>query len=183
MPPSTAALTIGSAAVSSRTHGRSLSFPKLIMPRHTLDTLRPVLPRFTYLIVTSSLSPSRRHGDPIVVAEQRELPTREAIVNNLVVLCVALGAMFISVSANPAEAQQPPTPEQMQSWATTLPRQSTSLLDPVYSPIDAIHILDRNYALMLQDFGQNSPGDAWTKAGEGSKSVDHFRRALVNSPD
>ena len=103
--------------------------------------------------------------------------------NKLVVLCVALGVMFISVSATPAEAQQPPTPEQMQSWATTLPRQSTSLLDPVYSPIDAIHILDRNYALMLQDFGQNSPGDAWTKAGEGSKSVDHFRRALVNSPD
>src|SRR5437764_4705232 len=60
MPPSTAALTIGSAAVSSRTHGRSLSFPKLIMPRHTLDTLRPVLPRFVYLIATSSPSPTRR---------------------------------------------------------------------------------------------------------------------------
>src|SRR6266511_287433 len=65
MPPSTAALTIGSAAVSSRTHGRSLSFPKLIMPRHTLDTLRPVRPRFVYLIATSSLSPTwrpYRHG-------------------------------------------------------------------------------------------------------------------------
>src|SRR5919108_2229275 len=60
MPPSTAALTIGSAAVSSRTHGRSLSFPKLIMPRQTLDTLRPVRPRFVYLIATSSLSSTRR---------------------------------------------------------------------------------------------------------------------------
>src|SRR5215211_5322363 len=60
MPPSTAALTIGSAAVSSRTHGRSLSFPTLIMPRHTLDTLRPVWPRFAYLIATSSPSPTRR---------------------------------------------------------------------------------------------------------------------------
>src|SRR5215211_3083403 len=60
MPPSTAALTIGSAAVSSRTHGRSLSFPKLIMPRHTLDTLRPVRPRFVFLIATSSPSPTRR---------------------------------------------------------------------------------------------------------------------------
>src|SRR4029453_3252453 len=60
MPPSTAALTIGSAAVSSRTHGRSLSFPKLIMPRHTLDTLRPVRPRFVYLIATSSPSRTRR---------------------------------------------------------------------------------------------------------------------------
>ena len=103
--------------------------------------------------------------------------------NKLVVLCVALGVMFIGVSATTAQAQQPPTPDQMQSWATTPPRQSTSLLDPVYSPIDAIHILDHNYALMLQDLGQNSPGDAWTKAGEGSKSVDHLRRALVNSPD
>src|SRR5262249_53410066 len=59
MPPSTAASTIGSAAGSSRTHGRSLSFPKLILPRHTLDTLRPGRPKFVYLIVhSSSSSPS-----------------------------------------------------------------------------------------------------------------------------
>jgi hypothetical protein len=36
---------------------------------------------------------------------------------------------------------------------------------------------------MLQDLSQSSPGDAWTKAGEGSKSVDHFRRTLMSSPD
>src|SRR5580700_7610806 len=48
MPPSTAALTIGSAASSSRTHGRSLSLPKLIMPRQMRDTRRPVEPRLTY---------------------------------------------------------------------------------------------------------------------------------------
>ncbi len=44
-PPSTADLMIGSAARSSSTQGRSLSFPKLIMPRHTLDTRTPVRPR------------------------------------------------------------------------------------------------------------------------------------------
>ena len=44
-PPSTADFTIGSAAASSRTHGRSLLLPKLIMPRHTLDTRTPVRPR------------------------------------------------------------------------------------------------------------------------------------------
>jgi hypothetical protein len=48
IPPSAAALTIGSAASSSSTHGRSLSLPKLIMPRQTRDTRRPVEPRFTY---------------------------------------------------------------------------------------------------------------------------------------
>ena len=53
----------------------------------------------------------------------------------------------------------------------------------MYSPIDAIHVLDHTYAVMLQDFSQNSPGDAWTKGGEGSKSVDHYRRLLVHSPD
>src|SRR2546430_17511600 len=42
------------------THGRSLSFPKLIMPRHTLDTLRPVRPRFTYLIGSSTHSSAWR---------------------------------------------------------------------------------------------------------------------------
>src|SRR5437588_8054502 len=49
-PPSTAARTIGSAASSSITHGRSLSLPKPIMPRPTRDTRRPVAPRFTYFI-------------------------------------------------------------------------------------------------------------------------------------
>ena len=103
--------------------------------------------------------------------------------NKLLVVCAAFGVVLITPSASPAEAQQPPTPEQVQAWATTLPRQSTSTLDPVYSPIDAIHILDRTYSLMLQDFSQNGLGDAWTKAGEGSKSVDHLRRTLVSSPD
>ena len=103
--------------------------------------------------------------------------------NKLVVVCVAFGVAVIAVSAGTAEAQQPPTPEQVQTWATNPSRQSTPLLDPVYSPIDAIHILDHAYSLMLQDLSQSSPGEAWTKAGEGSKSVDHFRRSLVNSPD
>lgn len=103
--------------------------------------------------------------------------------NKLVVVCAALGVVVFTVHGSPAEAQQPPTSEQVQAWATTPPRQSTSTLDPVYSPIDAIHILDRTYSLMLQDFSQNRPGDAWTKAGEGSKSVDHLRRTLVSSPD
>ena len=98
-------------------------------------------------------------------------------------LGVALGVALIGLSATPADAQQPPTQEQVQAWATTPPRQPTSLLDPVYSPIDAIHSLDHTYAVMIQDFTQNSPGDAWTKAGEGSKSVDHYRRLLVDSPD
>ena len=47
MPPSTAARTIGSAACSSSTHGLSLSLPKLIIPRHTRETRRPLAPRFT----------------------------------------------------------------------------------------------------------------------------------------
>jgi hypothetical protein len=95
----------------------------------------------------------------------------------------ALSVVLIALSATAANAQQPPSPEQVQAWATTLPRQSTSQLDPVYSPIDVIHVLDRTYSVMLQDFSQNRPGDAWTKAGEGSKIVDHFRRFLVHSPD
>jgi hypothetical protein len=103
-------------------------------------------------------------------------------VNKLVVVFVAFGAV-IAISPSTAGAQQPLTPEQVQTWATTPPRPSTSLLDPVYSPIDAVHILDHTYAVMLQDLSQSSPGDAWTKAGEGSKSVDHFRRTLVSSPD
>ena len=98
-------------------------------------------------------------------------------------LGVALGVALIGLSATAADAQQPPTQEQVQAWATTLPRQPTSLLDPVYSPIDVIHSLDHTYAVMLQDFSQNSPGDAWSKGGEGSKSVDHYRRLLVHSPD
>jgi len=98
-------------------------------------------------------------------------------------LGVALGVALIGLPATAAGAKQPPTQEQVQAWATTLPRQPTSLLDPVYSPIDAIHSLDHTYAVMLQDFSQNSPGDAWSKGGEGSKSVDHYRRLLVHSPD
>lgn len=103
----------------------------------------------------------------------------EKLVTVWVVLCLAC----IALTASTAQAQQPPTSEQVQMWATALPRQPTSLLDPVYSPIDVIHVLDRAYSAMLQDFSQGSPGDAWTKAGEGSKDVDHFRRFLVHSPD
>ena len=101
----------------------------------------------------------------------------------LITVFVALCLACIAVTASTAEAQQPVTPEQVQMWATALPRQPTSLLDPVYSPIDVIHVLDRTYSVMLQDFSQGNPGDAWTKAGEGSKVVDHFRRFLVHSPD
>lgn len=96
-------------------------------------------------------------------------------------VAVCLGCLALTTSTT--QAQQPPTPEQVQMWATALPRQSTSLLDPVYSPIDVIHVLDRTYSVMLQDFSQGNPGDAWTKAGAGSKVVDHFRRFLVHSPD
>jgi hypothetical protein len=103
-------------------------------------------------------------------------------VKNVFALGVA-GVAVIGLSATAAGAQQPPTQEQVQAWATTLPRQPTSLLDPVYRPLDAVHSLDHTYAVMLQDFSQNSPGEAWSKAGEGSKSVDHFRRLLVHSPD
>jgi hypothetical protein len=52
-PPSTAARTIGSAASSSSTHGRSLLLPKLIIPRHTRDTRMPVAPRLAYSMITS----------------------------------------------------------------------------------------------------------------------------------
>ena len=103
----------------------------------------------------------------------------EKLISAWVALCLAC----IALTASTAQAQQPPPPEQVQIWATALPRQPTSLLDPVYSPIDVIHMLDRTYSGMLQDFNQGSPGDAWTKAGEGSKVVDHFRRSLVHSPD
>jgi hypothetical protein len=104
-------------------------------------------------------------------------------VEKLITVWVGLCLACIALTASTAQAQQPPTPEQVQTWATALPRQPTSLLDPVYSPIDVIHVLDRTYSVMLQDFSQGSPGDAWTKAGEGSKVVDHFRRLLVHSPD
>jgi hypothetical protein len=36
---------------------------------------------------------------------------------------------------------------------------------------------------MLQDFTENSPGDAWTKGGEGSNAVDRYRHILVHLPD
>jgi hypothetical protein len=98
-------------------------------------------------------------------------------------LAAALSVALIAFAATAADAQQPPTPEQVQTWATTLPRQPTSALDPVSSPLDAIHLLDRAYAVMAQDLAQNSPGDAWTRGGEGSKAVDHYRRVLVHSPD
>ena len=101
---------------------------------------------------------------------------------NVFALGVALGVALIGLSATAADAQQPPTQEQVQAWATTLPRQPTSLLDPVYSPIDVIHSLDHTYAVMLQDLSQNSPGDAWSKGGEGSKSVDHYRRLFGALP-
>jgi hypothetical protein len=104
-------------------------------------------------------------------------------VEKLITVWVALCLGFVALTASTAQAQQPPTPEQVQAWATALPRQPTSSLDPVYSPIDVIHVLDSTYSVMLQDFGQANPGDAWTKAGEGSKNVDHFRRFLTHSPD
>jgi len=110
-------------------------------------------------------------------------PQREDIMKKLVSLGAALGVVITVLSATAANAQQPPSPEQVQAWATTLPRPPTSLLDPVYSPIDAIHQLDSTYAVMIQDFTQDRPGDAWTTAGEGSKAVDHYRRLLVHSPD
>jgi hypothetical protein len=56
-------------------------------------------------------------------------------------------------------------------------------LDPVYSPIDVIHLLDQTYAAIVQNFSENKPGDAWSKGGEGSKAVDRYRRLLVHSPD
>src|SRR5271154_1860750 len=70
IPPSTAACTIGSAASSSSTHRRSLSLPKLIMPRHTRDTRRPVAPRFTYSMDSSLLVP--------VFDSRREVHERDA---------------------------------------------------------------------------------------------------------
>ena len=45
-PPSTAARTMGSAASSSMTQGRSLPFPNPIIPRQILETLRPDVPKF-----------------------------------------------------------------------------------------------------------------------------------------
>jgi hypothetical protein len=52
-PPSTARRTIGSAAGSSSDQGRLSCLPKLIIPRHTRETRRPALPRFTYRIAAS----------------------------------------------------------------------------------------------------------------------------------
>src|SRR5512132_1689026 len=64
-PPSTARSTIGSAAASSSAHSRLSCSPKLIIPRHTRETRRPVSPRFTYSISSSSF--------PHTVGEPREL--------------------------------------------------------------------------------------------------------------
>src|ERR671937_1280202 len=50
IPPSTARRTIGSAAASSSAHSRLSCLPKLIIPRHSRETRRPVSPRFTYSI-------------------------------------------------------------------------------------------------------------------------------------
>src|SRR5262245_57837895 len=48
MPPSIARRTICSASASPSAHWRSSAGPKLIIPRHTRDTRRPVRPRLTY---------------------------------------------------------------------------------------------------------------------------------------
>src|SRR5918996_678781 len=53
IPPSTARLTIGSASASSSAHSRLSCLPKLIIPRQTRETRRPVSPRFTYSIPSS----------------------------------------------------------------------------------------------------------------------------------
>jgi len=105
------------------------------------------------------------------------------IVRTFVTLGVLLTLALGAVPATATDVKQPPTPEQVQAWSTTLPRQPTSVLDPVYSPIEAVHFLDRTYAVMLQDFSENAPGDAWDKGGEGSKAVDRYRRTLTHSPD
>jgi hypothetical protein len=96
---------------------------------------------------------------------------------------VAVLSASLVAGATVAEAKRAPTPEQVQAWATTLPRQPKSALDPVYSPIAAIHVLDQIYAVMVQGFSENRPADAWTKGDEGSKAVDRYRRLLVHSPD
>src|SRR5277367_5443456 len=74
MPPSTAARTIGSAAASSSTQARSLSLPKLIIPRHTRDTRRPVAPRLTYCMRSSGVAGGGdhhlRHNLPSVRCER-----------------------------------------------------------------------------------------------------------------
>jgi hypothetical protein len=94
-----------------------------------------------------------------------------------------MGAALMALPATAADASQPPPPEQVQAWATTLPRQPKSQLDRVYSPLGALHVLDQIYAVMVQDLSEDRPGDAWTKGGEGSKAVDRYRRLLVHSPD
>jgi hypothetical protein len=102
------------------------------------------------------------------------------------VVTIALVVAGVAVVAHPAAATAPrqsPDAEQVRSWATTLPRQSISRLDPVYRPIDAIHVVDSVYAGIVQDFSEARPGAAWTKGGEGSRIVDRYRRVLVHSPD
>jgi hypothetical protein len=99
---------------------------------------------------------------------------------------IALVVAGVGLVAHPAAAiapNQSPDAEQVRTWATTAPRQPISRLDPVYSPIDAIHVLDSVYAGIVQDFSEARPGAAWTKGGEGSKVVDRYRRVLVHSPD
>jgi hypothetical protein len=94
-----------------------------------------------------------------------------------------VGAALVPLPATTADARQPLPPEQVQVWATTLPRQPNSQLDRVYSPLGALHVLDQIYAVMVRDLSEDRPGDAWTKGGEGSKAVDRYRRLLVHSPD
>src|SRR5438876_2455796 len=55
IPPSTARLTIGSAAASSSAHSRLSCLPKLNIPRQTRETRSPVRPRFTYSIESLAL--------------------------------------------------------------------------------------------------------------------------------
>jgi hypothetical protein len=100
-------------------------------------------------------------------------------VTRIAVLAFAL----LALPATTAEAQPSPVAEQVQAWATTMPRQPTSLLDPVFTPIEVIHELDRLYAVMVEDFSQKRPGDAWGQGSAGSKVVDRYRRVLVHSPD
>ena len=86
---------MGSAASSSSAQARSLSLPKLIIPRQMRDTRMPVLPRFTYSIDTSPFCarpspagrphlrpsprrPSGRIGPDHSLAVARSAPARRA---------------------------------------------------------------------------------------------------------
>ena len=74
--PSTARRTIGSAAASSSAHSRLSCLPKLIIPRHSRETRRPVLPRFTYCISSSLGRPMRKHDTADAVAAPTRLIAR-----------------------------------------------------------------------------------------------------------